>query len=110
MTTDPKECSENAKQCVALATQATDPVVQRRLLEGPWVDAACFRFGQNGLEVGNIKDKVGRAKRQAHGLSLEGLLYPEDLLMRRAAWARSRRGEPSFGTFKHCTGSPRMYG
>ena len=33
MTTDPKECSENAKLCVALAAQATDPVVQRRLLE-----------------------------------------------------------------------------
>ena len=33
MTTDPKECSENAKRCVALAAQATDPVVQRRLLE-----------------------------------------------------------------------------
>ena len=33
MTTDPKECSENAKRCVALATQATDPVDQRRLLE-----------------------------------------------------------------------------
>ena len=31
--TDPKECSENAKRCVALAAQATDPVVQRRLLE-----------------------------------------------------------------------------
>ena len=33
MTTDPKECSENAKRCIALASQATDPVVQRRLLE-----------------------------------------------------------------------------
>jgi hypothetical protein len=33
MTTDPKECSENAKRCVALAAQATDPVVLRRLLE-----------------------------------------------------------------------------
>ena len=31
--TDPKECSENAKRCIALASQATDPVVQRRLLE-----------------------------------------------------------------------------
>ena len=33
MTTDPKECSEHAKRCVALAAQAIDPVVQRRLLE-----------------------------------------------------------------------------
>ena len=33
MTTDSKECSENAKRCVALAAQATDPVVLRRLLE-----------------------------------------------------------------------------
>ena len=33
MTTNPKECSENAKRCVALAAQATDPVVLRRLLE-----------------------------------------------------------------------------
>ena len=33
MTTDPKECSENAKRCVALAAEATDPIVQRRLLE-----------------------------------------------------------------------------
>ena len=30
---DPKECSENAKRCVELAAKATDPVVQRRLLE-----------------------------------------------------------------------------
>ena len=65
MTTDPKECSENAKRCVALAGQATDPVVQRRLLETAqwWMRLA--RFGQNGLEV-------GKAKRQASGLSLEG--------------------------------------
>ena len=33
MTTDPKECSEHAKRCMALAAEATDPVVQRRLLE-----------------------------------------------------------------------------
>lgn len=33
MTTNPKECSENAKRCVALAALATDPVVLRRLLE-----------------------------------------------------------------------------
>ena len=33
MTTDPKQCSEYAKLCVTLAAQATDPVVQRRLLE-----------------------------------------------------------------------------
>ena len=33
MTTDSKECGENAKLCVTLATQATDPIKQRRLLE-----------------------------------------------------------------------------
>ena len=33
MTTDAKECSENAKRCVALAAKATDPIVLRRLLE-----------------------------------------------------------------------------
>jgi hypothetical protein len=38
MTTDPKECSENAKRCVTLAAKATDPVVLRLKLAAETID------------------------------------------------------------------------
>ena len=58
MTTDPKECSENAKRCVALAAQATDPVVQRRLLEAAhgWMRLA-FDFAKMDSKTKSAKPK-----------------------------------------------------
>ena len=63
MTTDPKECSENAKLCVALAAQATDPVVQRRLLE------TAQEGGCGLLSIWPKWSEGGKAKTQASGLS-----------------------------------------
>ena len=58
MTTDPKECSENAKRCVALASQATDPVVQRRLLEAAhgWMRLA-FDFAKMNSQARSAEPK-----------------------------------------------------
>ena len=58
MTTDPKECSENAKRCVALASQATDPVVQRRLLEAAhgWMRLA-FDFAKIDSKTKSLEPK-----------------------------------------------------
>ena len=59
MTTDPKECSGNAKRCVALAAQATDPVVQRRLLETAqgWMRLA-FDLAKMDSKSAEPKDKL----------------------------------------------------
>ena len=58
MTTDPKECSENAKRCIALASQATDPVVQRRLLEAAhgWMRLA-FDFAKMNSKTKSAEPK-----------------------------------------------------
>ena len=58
MTTDPKECSENTKRCVALATQATDFVVQRRLLEAAhgWMRLA-FDFAKMDSKTTSAEPK-----------------------------------------------------
>jgi hypothetical protein len=58
MTTDPKECSEHAQHCVALAAQATDPAVQRRLLETAqgWMRLA-FDFAKMASKSAEPKDK-----------------------------------------------------
>ena len=84
MTTDPKECSENPKRCVALASDrpcSPAPPFGNR----PRVDAICFRFGQNGLEV-------GKAKRQASGLSPTPIAQVGALraFLRRLIWFLSK--------------------
>ena len=58
MTTDPKECSQNAKLCVTLASQATDPVVQRRLLETAhgWMRLA-FDFAKMDSKTMSVEPK-----------------------------------------------------
>ena len=59
MTTDPKECSENARLCVALAAKARDPVVQRRLLETAqgWMRLA-FDLAKMDSKSAKPKDKL----------------------------------------------------
>ena len=59
MATDPKECSEAAKRCVALAAQATDPIVQRRLLETAqgWMRLA-FDLAKMDSKAAKRKDKL----------------------------------------------------
>ena len=66
MTTNPKECSENAKRCVALAAQATDPVVLRRLLETAQV---WMRLAFDLPEM-NSQDQTRRARGKACGLTM----------------------------------------
>ena len=58
MTTDPKECSENGKRCVALAAKVTDPVVRRRLLETAhgWMRLA-FDFAKMDSETKSAEPK-----------------------------------------------------